>query len=207
MAVKHKSINAININTIESQIDNCIIQFFSNRNIDIYDFNQHKPITHNILTLCFMNVYDCLFKPDKPLYNNQKSLIDYDNIELLSVVVNSFIKWTLFFNKSLGLMQFSLFTGIHRDTLTVWRDNPESNPARSDLIKTLCTTHKMEQINLLNESPVGVMAVANNDHETGLEWSKNQAAQIAQNAVFLLPSERMNRLQIDKTSDFANDPE
>lgn len=200
MAYKSKPMNAININTIENEIDNCVISFFNKYNIDIYDITQCKSISHNHLTLCFMNVYDTLFKPDKPLYNNQRSLIDYDNIELLTVICNCFIKWTLFFDKSLGLMQFSLFTGIHRKTLAEWRDHPELNPARSDLIKSLCEVHKMEQINLLNNTPVGALATANNDTETGLEWSKNQAAQLAQNAVYILPSERVDRLKLDKTS-------
>jgi hypothetical protein len=56
----------------------------------------------------------------------------------------------------------------------------------------------MQQINLLNSSPVGALAVANNDIETGLEWSKQQAAQLAQNTVYILPSERMERLKLDK---------
>ena len=51
---------------------------------------------------------------------------------------------------------------------------------------------------MLNDTPVGALAVANNDHETGLEWSKNQLQQIAQNAVYLLPSERVDRLRLDK---------
>lgn len=204
MAYKTKPMDAININTIESQIDNCIVSFFDKRNIDINDMPQCKAITHNVLTLCFMNVYETLFKPDKTLYNNQRSLIDYDNIELLSIICNSFIKWTLYFDKSFGLMQFSIFTGIHRKTLAEWRDHDELNPARSDLIKTLCETHKMEQINLLNGSPVGSLAVANNDSETGLEWSKQQAQQIAQNAVYILPSERVERLKLDKQQDQNN---
>ena len=97
--------------------------------------------------------------------------------------------------------------GCDYNTLTRWLNEKESNPARYSVLKSIQENHKEQHISLLNDSPVGAMAVANNDHETGLEWSKNQAAQIAQNAVFLLPSERMNRLQIDKTSDFANDPE
>ena len=198
MAYKTKSIDAININTIEQQIDNCIVDFFNKRNIDIYDISQSKAITHNILTLCFMNVYNKLFKPTKPLFNNQKSLIDYDNIELLSVICDSFIKWTLFFDKSFGIMQFSVFTGIHRATLAEWRDNKELNPARSDLINNICECHKMEQINLLNNSPVGALAVANNDTETGLKWAANQAQQITNNTVYYLPSERTDKLQLEK---------
>lgn len=135
------------------------------------------------------------------MINNQHSKIDYNDIDLLYIIANKFIMLSLKFNKSLGLMQFSLFSGIHRATLAEWRDHPEANPARSDIIKNICECHKMEQINILNDTPVGALAVANNDHETGLEWSKNQAAQIAANTVYLLPSERVDRLKLPKPED------
>ena len=100
------------------------------------------------------------------------------------------------FNKSLGLMQFSNMTGIHRQTLAEWRDNERSNPARSDVINNICECHKMEHIGLLNDTPVGALAVANNDVETGLQWATKQAIAAGQQAVFLIPSERLNRLSI-----------
>lgn len=202
MAYKNKPINAININTIESDIDKCIIEFFNQRNIDIYDVAQVKNISHNLMTLCFMNCYDKLFKPSNTLFNNQKSLIDYDNIDLLTVIANCFIKWSLFFNKSLGLMQFSIFTGIHRTTLAEWRDDVNGlNAPRSILIKNIIECHKMEQINLLNDSQVGALAVANNDTETGLEWAKQTAALQASNTVYILPSERVDRMRLQAPED------
>lgn len=190
--------NSVNPDTISDQIDNCIISFFDRFNIDINDLNQCKSISHNTLTLCMMSCYDNLFKPDKPMINNQRSIIDYNNIQMLTIIANSFIKWSLWFNKSLGLMQFSIFTGIHRVTLAEWRDHPEINSERSDIIKNIIECHKMEQISILNDSPVGALAVANNDIETGLEWSKNQVNQITNNTVYLLPSERSEHLRLDK---------
>ena len=186
----------ININTIESDIDDCIINFFSQYDINIFDMSQRKLITHNLLTLAMMNVYKTLFKPNQSMINNQKSLIDYDNIDMLTVIANKFIELSLMFNKSLGLMQFSLFTGIHRSTLAEWRDNKQLNPARSDVINNICECHKMEQIGLLNDTPVGALAVANNDIETGLEWSTKQALNNTAAAVYILPTERTNRLQL-----------
>ena len=191
--------NAININTISKQIDNCVLTFFDKYNIDIYDLQQCKSIPHNIVSLCMMSVYDQLFKPDHGMINNQRSLIDYNDIEQLTIIANAFINWSLHFNKSLGLMQFSLFTGIHRATLAEWRDDRSTNPARSDIINNICECHKMEQIGLLNESPVGALAVANNDPETGLKWAANQAQQITNNTVYMIPSERAGRLQLDKS--------
>lgn len=188
----------ININTIADQIDNCIISFFDNFGIDINDLNQCRSIPHNTLTLCMMSCYEQLFKPDRTLRYNKNSLIDYDDTDLLSVIANSFVKWSLWFNKSLGLMQFSIFTGIHRSTLAEWRDSTELNPIKSDIIKNICECHKMEQIGLLNDTPVGAMAVANNDTETGLNWSANQVQQITNNTVYYLPTERTDKLKLEK---------
>lgn len=188
----------INAETIGSQIDNIVLTFFQKSGIDIYNITECKAVTHNTLTLCMMEIYNNLFKPSMTLWNNQKSLIDYDNTILLTVIANKFIELCLRFNKSLGIMQFSIMTGIHWQTLAEWERNKESNPARSAIVNNIRECHKMEQINILNESPVGALAVANNDNETGLNWSRQQAIEQASNAVYLIPSERLQRLGIDK---------
>ena len=189
----------IDINTISDQIENCLISFFDKFNIDIYDLDSQKRISHNLLTAAFRDVYKNLFEPPKKyIYNKQRSILDYENIEVLQVIANKYIDICLLLNKSLGLMSFSLLTGIHVTTLMNWRDNPEVNPARTEVIKHIVECHKMEQIGLLNGSPVGALAVANNDHETGLEWSKNNLQQLAGNTVYLIPSERSEKLALQK---------
>lgn len=188
----------INTATISQDIDNCVLEYFSRYSLDVFDLSQRKYITHNILTGCMKYIYNKLFKPSQGLYNNQHSLIDYDDIEQLKTIADKFIELSLEFNKSLGLMQFSIMSGIHRSTLAEWRDNRELNPIRSDIINNICECHKMEQIGLLNDSPVGALAVANNDIETGLEWSKQQALTQANNTVYILSSERLQGLGLPK---------
>lgn len=188
----------LNIATISQDIEDVVISFFEKFNINIYDVNSQKQISHNLLTRAFVEVYDTLFKPSKGMINNQRSIIDYNDVDMLQVIANKYIDICLLLNKSLGLMPFSLLTGIHVTTLMQWRDNPELNPARTEVIKHIVECHKMEQIGLLNGAPVGALAVANNDHETGLEWSKNQLQQLTTNAVYLIPSERSDRLKLDK---------
>lgn len=201
MPVTIRKDKPININTISNEIEECVIDYFQNLNIDINDINQIKTIPHNMFSACMMSCYNQLFKPNHGMVNNQRSILDYNDVDLLSVIANKFIELALRFNKSLGIMQFSLLTGIHYMTLSEWKNNPETNPARSSIVKNICEYHKMEQISLLNDTPVGAMAVANNDVETGLEWSKNQAQQITNNTVYLLPSERSDKLKLDKISD------
>ena len=198
IAKQTKPLDYININTVAQDIDNCVIDFMQQRNIDIYDVGQCRSIPHNVLTLCMMSVYNKLFKPDHGVFNNQRSLIDYNNTDLLTVIANKFIEWSLWFDKSMGIMQFSILTGIHYTTLASWANDQESNPARSDIVKSIKEYHKMEQIGILNNTPVGALAVANNDPETGLNWSANQAQQITNNTVYYLPSERCDKLQLEK---------
>lgn len=192
--------NYINIDTIEQQIDECINDFLNENGID-RDYKSITSIKHSTINYMMSYIYKRLFKPNKTLCNNQKSYVDYNNIELLQVLANKFINICQRFNKSQGLMSFSYMIGCDYHTLTKWLNEKESNPKRYAVLKTIQESHKEQQISLLNDSPVGAMAVANNDTETGLEWSKQQALQIASNAVFLLPSERSDRLRLDKPAD------
>lgn len=194
----------ININTISQDIDRCINDYCKLYNIDISDYKIRTSIKHNEVNHLLRYIYQQLFKPDITLCNHQKSYIDYNNIELLQVISDKFIDICLMFNKSLGLMSFSLMTGINYKTIYNWinSDNgDELNVLRLQVIENVRQFHKMEQISLLNDSPVGALAVANNDVETGLEWSKQQAALNASSSVFILPSERLDALRISKEQD------
>lgn len=162
---------------------------------------ERRSITHNEVNYVFRQVYYKLFKPEKALYNNQASKVDYNNIELLQVIANAFIDICQKYNKSLGLMSYAFLLGCDYSTLWRWLQEQESNPQRYKVLKSVQELHKVQQIGLLNESPVGALAVANNDTETGLEWSKQQAALQATNAVYILPSERSGRLKLDKLED------
>ena len=155
-------------------------------------------ISHNEINYAFRQVYNNIFKPSRTMINNQRSLIDYNDTELLQVLSDLFIDLCARFNKSLGLMSFNYMTGIDLDSLIRWGNDRESNPTRYGIIQKLRECHKAAQVALLNDSPVGALAVANNDNETGLNWSRQQALEQANNAVFLIPSERVNRLNLEK---------
>lgn len=191
--------NEIDINTISQQIDDCINEYCNKYGLDIDNYNFRVNIKHNELNNMFRYVYNSLFKPNKTFMNNEKSLIDYNNNDLLSVIAGKFIDLCLFFNKSMGLMSFCIFTGIDDNTIIRW-SSPEGeklNPKRWELLKSIKELNKAMLISNLKDSPVGALAVANNDKETGLEWSKNQVQQITTNQVFYLPSERSDRLKLD----------
>ena len=185
----------ININIIESDIDKCVDDYLTTLCID-RDYKSLTSIKHQTVNGLFRYIYKQLFKPDRTLCNNQKSYVDYNNTELLQVLADKFIDICSMFNKSLGIMSFGYMIGADVTTLMRWGSDEKSNPERYKVIKYIRESHKAAQISLLNDSPVGALAVANNDVETGLEWSTKQARPAANNAVFLIPSERLNRLNI-----------
>ena len=53
-------------------------------------------------------------------------------------------------------------------------------------------------ISKLKDSTLGAVAVANNDVETGLRWTDNKAPQLQGGTVYILPSERVQRLKLEQ---------
>lgn len=76
-----------------------------------------------------------------------------------------------------------------------------SNPAKWAICKAVQENNKNQLISNLKDSTIGAVAVANNDYETGLNWNKNNVQTITQNAVYILPSERLQQLKLDKQAD------
>lgn len=190
----------IDINTICDQIDSCIDDFLTENNID-RDYKSITSIKHSTVNYMMSYIYKRLFKPNITLCNNQKSYVDYNNIELLQVLADKYISICQRFNKSLGVMSFGYMIGVNYSTLYNWMNDKSNEPLnikRLDVIKSIQENHKVQQIALLNESPVGVLAVANNDVETGLKWAANNVQQITNNTVYYLPSERCDKLQLEK---------
>lgn len=185
----------ININTICSDIDICIDNFLDEMQID-RDYKSIVNIKHSTLNYMFTYIYNRLFKPDQTLCNNQKSYVDYNNIELLQVLSDKFISICQRFNKSLGIMSFGYMIGVNYNTLSRWISEKESNYARYCIVKNIQENHKAQQIAILNDAPVGALAVANNDTETGLNWNEKQAAAAASNTIYILPSERLQTLGV-----------
>lgn len=202
MATKGKpQYNYINNETLKDNILECFNKYlyilgFDEQGID--SSNERKPryITHNQINYILRQIYNDILKPNKKLFNNQKSILDYDDIEQLNIIADIFIDICTKFNKSLGLMSFSFLSGIDYTTLIEWLNDKTVNPKRSAILKTVQESHKAIHISLLNESGLGQVAVANNDIETGLQWQQNATQGINANAVYILPSERVDKLKL-----------
>lgn len=195
--------NFINPETIQDQINEVLEQYCTKYNIDLYNYGFRSSVKHNEVNNILRYIYNSLFKVDKPLVNNQYSKLDYNDIKQLKPVVDSFINICMLFNKSLGLFSFSLMTGIEYNTIKLWvtEEGEKVNSPRFHLMKSIKDFNTGALVSHLKDSTVGALAVANNDIETGLEWAKNNAQLTAQNQVFFLPSERVDRLKLSKDQD------
>ena len=181
----------------------CIYDYCNKYGIDINDYSQRVNIKHNTVNHMLSCCYNDLFKPSIGLMDNQQSLLDYDDDIQFNAVVNAFLNVCLLFNKSLGLMSFCIYTGINSDTVIRWLSDDEKklNPKRYSLLRKIQEYNKAMLVDNLKDTPVGAIAVANNDKATGLEWSKQQSEIAKSNTIFILPSERLNRLNLDKKED------
>ena len=90
-------------------------------------------------------------------------------------------------------------SGIDDNTINDWLSHKdELNRKRAGVLKAVKDYNKNALISILKDYGVGAIAVANNDVETGLEWTKN-TQQIAQNnTVYYIPSERIDKLRLNK---------
>ena len=194
--------NYIDIENLSSNIDNIINDTLINEfHIDINNYKELVNIKHSTFNYLLTVVCNKLFKPSDYILNYKKTYIDYNNIDLLSILVDIFIKLTKRFNKSVGLYGFASLIGVDLVTVNSWvsEEGKKLNPARFQLLQNIREEHKAQHISLLNDSVVGQIAVANNDNETGLKWAEKQQQQAARQAVYFLPSERLDRLRLEET--------
>ena len=193
----HKNTNLSELNNkIDSVIDNILINEF---NLDISNYKELINIKHSSFNYILTNIYNSLFNPlNNTLINNQKSLLDYNDIILFDFLVDKFIYLCQRFNKSIGLYGFGYMIGADFATLAGWvsEEGQKLNPERFEALRKIQENHKAQHISLLNDSVVGQIAVANNDTETGLNWAEKQQQTTTTKEVYFLPSERIERLRL-----------
>lgn len=158
------------------------------------DIEGLQKIRHNAFETVLIMIYENLFKPDGRQESNSFTLLPYDyndnNIYILNTLVSVYLKLCNICGKSTGVMGFASFTGYSLFTLRAWRGD-KLNPARSVSLEKIYKTNQHVLTNRLQDTPLGSVAVANNDEDTGLKWSANNQQNITKNTVFVLPGERV----------------
>lgn len=163
----------------ENEIETLFLEYCELHNIDLEN-DSIKPSKGNAI---WKYIYNILFRPDKNTvrYNNKNSKLDYGNIDLLNDVADIYIDLCFDYGIPQSRYGFSRLTGISEDELLRW--NKEESRGGSDgatsshcvLVKKIDSARRAFVRDKLMENPVGQMAIANNDKETGLLYAANQA--------------------------------
>ena len=202
MSLTNEQLNNMDYTELSNLINNIIDDILVNEfNIDISNYKDRYSIKHSTISYCLSMVHKRLFIISDYKYNPNKAntIIDLNNNDLLLMLGNIFIDICKRFNKSFGLVIFGDMIGVDATTISCWM-NPEGeklNPGRVQVLHNVQEGHKAQHISLMNDSGLGLLAVANNDTETGLNWQEKQQKAAQQNTVFLLPSERIERMRIE----------
>ena len=191
--------NKIDLSRIDNDIEQYIIDYCIKYNIDLNDYRFLTTLRHSTINHLLTSIHNDLLsdKDYKPYLHNTN--INYDSIEELTYFANKFIELCQRFNKSLGLYSFGCLISAAPPTLAEWltEEGQKANPARAELLHMIQEKHKGQHVSLMNDTGLGLLAVANNDHETGLKWADNQRQAVERQAVYFLPSERLERLKIE----------
>lgn len=194
----------LDLNNLPSIIDDYINHYFIINNIDISDYKTKVNLKHNTINHLLRCIYKDLFFNNSYSPYEHNSIIDLSNNDLLLCLANKFLDICADYNKSLGLLSFGYMIGVDAQTLGEWisPEGEKLNPTRAAILQNVREGHKLQHISLMNDSGLGLLAVANNDEETGLKWAEKQQRAADNTTVFLLPSERVDRLRIEsaKTS-------
>ena len=184
---------------LDKKIDDYITDYFISNNIDLSDYKTKVSLKHSTFNNLFRNIYKNILSNNSYIPFQHNSLIDYNNNDILLYFANKFIDICTEYNKSLGLLSFCYFIGVDYIRIQEWisAEGEKLNPGRAFILNKLREAHKAQHISLMNDSGLGLLAVANNDAETGLQWQEKVQTATQQTTVYLLPSERVDRLRIE----------
>lgn len=142
--------------------------YYLNACIDIIDRGiQDRGIDPNKLTSNYFiyllrQCYNTLFKPSKTLMNNEQCIIPY-NTTNIQRLINIYTNLVQKYQTLPSVYAFVTLTGITEETIDEY-----VTTGRSDIQKS----RKQAVQNKLYDTTIGVIALANNDIDTGLLYTR-----------------------------------
>lgn len=131
-----------------------------------FDIQSLKSEPQNVYVACLLYVNRTVFKRLKPCKNNQSSIIDYADIDLLKGIADYYIYISAVYNKSVSVVDFCRLLGIDFQTMCNWRDDSIDNilsQKRFEIFKYINTMREQSLANILQtaKNPVGTLAILN----------------------------------------------
>lgn len=173
------------INDLEyycNRIDDAIKEFCIEE--DIQDLKQE---TQNVFNACIKYVYKMVFKPiDKSLLRDSKcnSVIDYNDIELLTGILDYYIYICDRYSKAVNVVSFGNLIGLDRTVIYDWaKGNTRTlNPAFANIYKILDAERERTLSDLLisgKKQPIGLLAVLNHEKGWNLPGSSREVVHVS----------------------------
>lgn len=163
------------IQVYENEIDKYIQIYCEQYNIQ--DIKKESMFTWNsILLFIGKNVFKNKNRDANSLSNRDKSVLDYNNIDLIDELVDYYINLCYMYSKEVSIMGFSKFSNIDRSTLISWNSNDtrKSNKKYSLVVQKLLIEREESLQNALfqpHHNVVGVIAMLN--HHYGYNQTTN----------------------------------
>lgn len=88
---------------------------------------------------CLRYIYEHMFKPDRNLRDNRKSILDYQNIMLMHSICDLYISYCNVYKRMVNVYGFGLLTGMDEETVyrNANRDNSDVSSSWCEIIKKL----------------------------------------------------------------------
>ncbi len=179
---------AVDLDHLEENIKGAFVNFLARGQVDVNNLDALAKVRHNTFDSGMIEVYNQLFRPDKPQPDNKKSLLPYDDLTVIETVVDVYISLCALCDVDSTIHGFSLLTGINENVLKRWQDD-ELNPARSGFIKRIAQNRIAGIESKLSDHPIGTTALANNSTSLGMLWARNNAQLQSQKAVYIIPAD------------------
>jgi hypothetical protein len=183
---------SVNLDTLEEDINGVFLDFLRRGGVDVDNLEAMAKVKHNTFDRALQAVYDTLFKPDKCLENNQKSLLPYNDNTVLNNIINIYIKLCNSTDNDSTIRGFCCLTGYDDNSVYSWIGD-ELNPERRDIVKRIQKSRVDMIENKLSDHPIGATALANNSASLGMMWARNNQPVLAQKAVYILPAEQTRK--------------
>ena len=175
MPVKQQTKPNITPDNVGDLITQVLNQFLA-RIVPDMNYTDLAKIKTNTFKAGLGYVFNILFKnPNYRYITDKKSIIAYDDIELLTNICDAYIMLCDYYNKQLGLFGFSVLTGLEIERIRSWGEN--ATTAHYSLYNALRQHMRDSSEECLKDSDIGRIAVANNSTEAGLNYGYMAAAQ------------------------------
>lgn len=125
-----------------------------------------KEEPQNVYMACLMFVNRQVFRAKMGLQNNQKSVLDYSDVDILTGVAEWYIFTSAMYNKTVSVNDYCRLIGIQYETFRRWGNDSSDNilsQRRYAIFKAITNTREETLANLLQtaKSPVGILGILN----------------------------------------------